>query len=1171
MKSSSATEWILLPEHFVVHTLRTRFEGRLGEDTRTVASRRFARWWQRCDQRTGPATAVRTLVEAHAVPMFAILGFRVDDVAVDEHRRRATARATAAHSLCVPLLFTGWREDLDRTWRDAVREGVGAGARWAVCWNASELRIVDAARPWGRRHIGFDLGRCATDAAAFSVFWSVARAEAFFPERVRLSSRRTGHAVRRRSDAPAARSGPTLLDEIVEAAGHERQIVRAGLEQGVTEALVLVADAFARRAPRQSRIAGVLFDQSLTVIYRLLFLLFAEARALVPMWHHVYRENYSIEALREQLEREPAVPGLWAAVQAISRLAHRGCRLGVLRVTPFNGHLFAPERAPLVERVTIDDRTLTCVLESLTTFDSVTMRLSKGQVAPSGGRGARASLDKRRRVRIAFADLGVEQLGAIYERVLDHRLVVQDEAASTAAKQPASVHRTTGRPAPEAPLRVALAGSRSSRKASATFYTPRSLTDLIVRRTLAPLLATAGTADIVRLRVLDPAMGSGAFLVAACRTLARAYETALVREQSLRDHELDESDRAGFRRLIARRCLYGVDRNPTAVQLARLSLWLATLAADVPLTFLDHHLRVGNSLIGASLADLLRQAPGRPRGGGRTLHDTLPLLASTDVLDEMAAVVPVRRRLEDLPDDTIEHVRDKERLLASLETHGAPLTRWREAADLWCSTWFWPAGDAAPRGALYGELLSATLDRGRMLPVRHLESLISTMKAVVGRERFFHWRFEFPEVFTQEPDAGFDAIVGNPPWDMLRCDNAHADDDQRAHARNTADFVRQAGVYVGAGDSHANLYLLFIERALQLLGPRGRLGMVVPWGLASDQGAARVRRLLFERSLLDSCIALDNRHALFPVHRSLKFLVLTCTIGERTRTVFLQHLDGNAGAIDSCPEQSSTHDGGSIAISRELLDRVSPGSLAIPDVRSTEELRLLDRLWRLGVPLSSPNGWNARFGRELNATDDRHLFNAPAGLPVLEGKHVEPFRVHAAHAMRFADADVMRARFPALGFARARVAYRDVSGATNERTLIAGVVPPNAVTTHTLFCCRTPMNAGERHVLCALLNSFVGNWIARRWVSTHVTVALMERIPFPTPAGLGREAVRLATLAESLEALPAGPERIAIESTLQGLAARAWGIRREELELILRDFPLVDPALRTGTLTAFDR
>ena len=148
------------------------------------------------------------------------------------------------------------------------------------------------------------------------------------------------------------------------------------------------------------------------------------------------------------------------------------------------------------------------------------------------------------------------------------------------------------------------------RKESGTFYTPRSLADYLVRETLAPLTATATADRILSLRVLDPAMGSGAFLVSACRFLAHAYEQALARE----DRPLPATDaaRAEIRRTIARQCLFGVDLNPMAVQLARLSLWLTTLTTDAPLTFLDHHLRAGDSLVGASLDDLARRRPAWP-------------------------------------------------------------------------------------------------------------------------------------------------------------------------------------------------------------------------------------------------------------------------------------------------------------------------------------------------------------------------------------------------------------------------------------------------------------------------------------------------------------------------------------------------------------------------------
>src|SRR5439155_9698217 len=144
------------------------------------------------------------------------------------------------------------------------------------------------------------------------------------------------------------------------------------------------------------------------------------------------------------------------------------------------------------------------------------------------------------------------------------------------------------------------------RKSSGSFYTPQSITDYLVRRTLHPVAGTASSSDILRLRIVDPAMGSAAFLVSACRYLARAYEQALIRDGDCLPDDIDDRDRAEFRRHIAQQCLYGVDLNPTAVQLGRLSLWLATLAADKPLTFLDHHLVVGDSLLGASLIDIAR-------------------------------------------------------------------------------------------------------------------------------------------------------------------------------------------------------------------------------------------------------------------------------------------------------------------------------------------------------------------------------------------------------------------------------------------------------------------------------------------------------------------------------------------------------------------------------------
>jgi hypothetical protein len=1094
--------------------------------------------------------------------MFSILGYHATPVTVDGERSVAAFHAAARHR-AVPVLVARWADDLGRLWRRAMQDGLIDAGSWTYCWNAREIRLLHAARPWDRRYIGFDLARCAVDHESFGLLWAVMRADALDPPLSTRTHRAARRPVRRdveggtRARLPQTQDAPCLVDEIVTAAGVADDAICRGLEEGVHTALVWLADALARSGPRRLvPPADGLLEQALTVVYRLLFLLFAEARALVPMWHRVYRESYSVEALREAVERGAASAGLWPAVQAMARLAHSGCHVGTLRVTPFNGHLFEPQAAPLAERATISDASVAHVLQALTT----------------------TTRPRDRRVRISFADLGVEQLGAIYERVLGHRLVVGTVAAPAGAT-PASPHPGVPRPEAAAAPRARLVASRQDRKATATFYTPRSLADLIVRRTLAPLLDGTGSAGILRLRIVDPAMGSGAFLVAACQHLARAYEAAVVREQQLRDHEIGERERADFRRLVARHCLYGVDRDPMAVHLARLSLWLATLARDVPLTFLDHHLRVGDSLVGAGVGDLLRQAPRHARGQGRRDH-TLPLFTADEALAAADAVMPARRQLADLPDDSLARVRQKERLLSELDARGAPLDRWRRAADVWCAPWFWTAAGPVPTGPVWQEILAAALNRTTSLSGATIEALLDGVRTTASRRRFFHWQFEFPEVFWRDDDScaangvltaggGFDAVIGNPPWDMLRRHGQAS--DAADGAAQLARFVREAGVYMGTGEAHVNLYLLFVERALQVLRHGGRLGMVVPWGLAGDQGAARVRRVLLESCAIDTCLTVDNRRGLFPIHRGLRFLVATGTRGSPTRALPLAHIRGEPSAIDACPESAAVR-ADHLTLARGLLERLSPASLAVPFLRSRDELHVLEQVWRLAPALGSTEGWGVSFGRELNATDDRGLLHSrPPGLPVLEGKHVDPFCAHVRRASRFVTREAAARKLPGEPFARSRLAYRDVASATNARTLIAAIVPAGVVTTHTLFCCRTPLDDDAQHALCALLNSLVANWIVRRWVSTHVTVGLMERVPVPAPAQLGASLEALAEEARRLTSCSSPARRLAHEGRVHAWAARAWGVDRGKLEVLLTDFPQLEGELRRAVLREFDR
>jgi hypothetical protein len=368
-------------------------------------------------------------------------------------------------------------------------------------------------------------------------------------------------------------------------------------------------------------------------------------------------------------------------------------------------------------------------------------------------------------------------------------------------------------------------------------------------------------------------------------------------------------------------------------------------------------------------------------------------------------------------------------------------------------------------------------------------------------------------------------------------------------------------------------------------------------------------------------IAFDNRDGLFPIHRSLRFLLLTCTTGRATTRVSCRFGERDLAVLDRIGDSVNTlgepvdpwrqqrdqrrlaphaprTDEGMLSIAPTLLRRLSGESLTFPDVRTRDGLALLERLHATWPALTSADGWGVSFGRELNVTDDRALF-APAGSrrplgplrpsghasspaasgsaiwPVIEGKHLRPFSV-AVEDVRLVVApehtDAVRARVP--GLTRHRLAYRDVSCPTNRLTLIAAIVPPFVVTTHTIFCLRPRLDLEAQHCLCALMNSFVANYLVRVRINTHVTVAVLNHLPMPAPAAEARlqESEPFATLA-ALAAELAGRRRIdrAAASRLQALAAYAYGLSEGEFRHVLGTFPLIEEAEKKAAYQAFTR
>lgn len=1049
----------------------------------------------------GPASSLRQMSEVGAEPLAQALGYRVGDSRppsgspslvppCETHVFLALAGATR-----VPWCVTPWAARLGPLWRSAIVAARDVGSRWAVLFNGTHVRLVDGTSRHTARWLEIDLDAAADDRSTFAALWLLARAETVAGELASLVDA---------SDAFAADVCRSLGDGVLVASGQVLDVVVGR-----------------RRPPLDVPHA---FEQALTVVYRMLFLLFAESRGLVPMWHPVYRHSYSIDALRSAAERG-RTDGLWDAVRAISRLAHAGCCTGPLQVTPFNGRLFDARRAPFVERRDLDrrdDQAASRAVLALTT---------------------RVSRERGGRERIAYRDLGVEQLGAVYETLLDY----EPRGRDTLRLEPGS----------------------GARKASGSFYTPQPMARYLVRHTLAPLVAGRSPHELLSLRVLDPSMGSGAFLVAACHYLSDAYEEALVTDGACQPQDLDDIERARIRRLVAEHCLFGVDLNPMAVQLGRLSLWLATLARERPLSFLDHHVRAGDSLLGSWVAAL--DTP--PAASKHAATDETPHLFDATVLaTRVREWLPARFALTG-PGDTIEQVRGKEQTLAKLENRGSTLSRWRRVADLWCATWF-SDRHALPTSA-YRALADALLHGTGPLPAHIAGEYLARADAIAKERRFFHWELEFPEVFfdgdgRRHPRAGFDAVIGNPPWDMIRGDagSGAARERARLDANRVVRFARDAGVYEASGQGHANRYQLFVERTVALLREGGRCGLVLPSGLLSDHGSSPVRRLLLSRCNVDGVVGFDNRKAIFPIHRSVRFVVLTATKGAATERFGARLGETDPAVLGS--DKSGSPDWFTVQVSTELLQRLSGPAWTVPDLRSPKDLAIAERAAASFPPLGSVEGWHLQFGRELNATDDRDALRPPGeGLPVVEGKLLSPFVVDlvgARQSIRRSDA----AQRLGDRVDHVRLAYRDVASATNRQTLIATLLPAGCASTHTVFCLKTRVPLWAQFCLCGLFNSYVLNYLVRLRVTTHVTTAIVEHLPVPTREVRAQELRRVAACARTLTRCRRRDTMMGeLLASMNAAVAAAYRLSEDEYAHVLSTFPLVPADERARALSVY--
>lgn len=778
-------------------------------------------------------------------------------------------------------------------------------------------------------------------------------------------------------------------------------------------------------------------EAALILLYRLLFILYAEDRDLLPVREPRY-DDYSLrEKVRMDVKRRKDAGDVfsataaryWSTIDDLCRAIDSGD--ASIGLPPYNGGLFSRDRTPLLSRIRLGDALVANVIDVLSFLQA------DGQ-----------------RHYINYRDLSVQQLGSIYERLLEHELVHEDGD-------------------------VLVRPNIFARKGSGSYYTPDDLVGLILDETLQPLVSRHTDAfrsqaeslatqpaetnrrgsltrldpamRLLELKVCDPAMGSGHFLVSLVDRLADHVIEAMAeveavvewgdyhspladRIEAIRNIILDNAERGGWsvnedqlddrhiiRRMVLKRCVYGVDKNPMAVELAKVALWLHTFTVGAPLSFLDHHLRAGDSLFGSWVKAGIEKVAAY--GSPLVLHE--PIKTALQSASQMQLVegltdaeIAEAHRSQDIFDQISDMTAPLNALLSFIHALDWMDVRSKDRKRLVQNFFDGQFGD--PVGLL---LRKAEPKSGR--DTEAFSALLSEARTLIAEERFLHWQVAFPGVWSSwEQDGlsgGFDAIVGNPPWDRMKlqqvewfaarqpdialapraADRARmikelADNNDplfhdytkaSGRAETAARLARTGGDYPMLSGGDTNIQSLFIERAKRLCKPDGVAGLLVPSGIATEMSSQRFFSALMEQDSAKCVYDFFNKKRdgklFFPdVYYRFKFCVL---VFSPERTTF-----------NGCKFASFVRDVSELAQEGVVFDmtlahfeHVNPNSRTAPIYKAARDKLISTRIYD-GFPVlversggEAVRAWPVRYSTPYHMANDSGLFRTRAEL---EGK-----------------------------------------------------------------------------------------------------------------------------------------------------------------------------------------
>ena len=982
-------------------------------------------------------------------------------------------------------------------------------------------------------------------------------------------------------------------------------------------------------------------EAALTLVFRFMFLLHTEARGYLPIGSAAYRPH-SASRLADDSRPGRGPFGRrstqrWDRLGTLVRMVRTGDPSA--GVPAYNGSLFAAAGFPgsdLLDRAEITDIYMAPVLSA---------------IAFEHDRSEASGLD--------YAGLQIGHLGAIYEALLTLRLTRAPEDLAYDARRDIYRPLRAGEQPEVTKADLYWQAQAGGRKAGGVFYTRHEFVDHLLNHSLRPALddhleqvgklarrdPSAAGQRLFDFSVVDPAMGSAHFLTAALDMLADRIEIFLAEAgglpgiesqfKELRQdtapvaHQAEDGDL--LRRLILKRCIYGVDLSPMAVEVANVTLWLASFVPGLALSYLGSNLKCGDALIG--VAD--------PSAVGSS---DSPLLTGQPVREAMERAADLQLELAQNPDRNPNEVKRSEELAADLREATVGL---RSAFDLWAAE---PLGLAGARYAL--ETHAGPIIESDLAKTTKIAAALAGASRVAAQYRFFHWPLEFPGVFHRER-PGFDVVVGNPPWNEVTVEElrfyllrdpglrgisnlldrrARIDEldsqnpDWRTEFENQQEqlaavrrFFSKSGGYQLQGVGDKDLYQLFCERYTHLIRQDGRLGVVLPRTAFVAAGSKVFRQWLFaHNSLRRIDLLLNNRGWAFTIHQQYTIALLT---GRRSEPIDKAVFQVTGPSANLKEFQGVAHaQGVSIPTSSLGSARVVP---LLPSQMHADVLAKLRRGGQFDAPENPENREVSRARaqashavpyRELDETRQRALFSYSPGkgrVPAWKSRSFDQYDPHgndpAGHCIWDEVLDyVHRKRMRSHVFKRifptsfllesnthpinhCRIAYGHVTNRTNSRTMNACLIPPRIPLTNAApYLVFSAWNPLPQMTVLGILNSVTFDWLGRRYVEINFNHFILNMLTLPplqnTPwQSIGSLTARLSCVDKRYAefAAEAGVEcgslgearRQDLRAEIDALVARAYDLTKDELRFIFTDFTknAVPPAYRQQVLEKFER